>query len=141
MQLVRNPKQFDVIVTDNLFGDVLSDEAAQCTGSIGMLPSASLGDKEERSGKQPVLYEPVHGTAPDIAGKGLANPFACILSFAMCLRYSLSRPDEARLVERAVEQVLNEGLRTGDIMQPGKRLVGTREMGDAVIAALGSLNT
>jgi len=141
MQLVRNPKQFDVIVTDNLFGDVLSDEAAQCTGSIGMLPSASLGAKNERTGKQPGLYEPVHGTAPDIAGKNLANPFACILSFAMCLRYSLGRLDEARLVERAVEQVLNEGLRTGDIMQPGRKLVGTREMGDAVIAALDSLNT
>jgi len=126
MQLVRNPKQFDVIVTDNLFGDVLSDEAAQCTGSIGMLPSASLGAKNE----------PVHGTAPDIAGKGLANPFACILSLAMCLRYSLGRLDEAKLVERAVENVLDQGLRTGDIMQPGKKLVGTREMGEAVIAAL-----
>ncbi|HMI97789.1 MAG TPA: 3-isopropylmalate dehydrogenase [Micropepsaceae bacterium] len=136
MQLVRNPKQFDVIVTDNLFGDVLSDEAAQCTGSIGMLPSASLGAKNEKTGKQPGLYEPVHGTAPDIAGKGLANPFACILSLAMCLRYSLGRLDEAKLVERAVENVLDQGLRTGDIMQPGKKLVGTREMGEAVIAAL-----
>src|SRR5258708_37624863 len=140
MQLVRNPKQYDVIVTDNLFGDVLSDEAAQCTGSIGMLPSASLGAKNERTGKQPGLYEPVHGTAPDIAGKGLANPFACILSLAMCLRYSLGRLDEAKLVERAVEDVLDQGLRTGDIMQPGKKLVGTREMGDAVIAALNALN-
>jgi 3-isopropylmalate dehydrogenase len=140
MQLVRNPKQFDVIVTDNLFGDVLSDEAAQCTGSIGMLPSASLGVKNEKTGKQPGLYEPVHGTAPDIAGKGLANPFACILSLAMCLRYSLGRLDEAKLVERAVENVLDQGLRTGDIMQPGKKLVGTREMGDAVIAALSALN-
>ena len=141
MQLVRNPKQFDVIVTDNLFGDVLSDEAAQCTGSIGMLPSASLGAKDPKTGRQPGLYEPVHGTAPDIAGRGLANPFACILSLAMCLRYSLSRPDEAKLVERAVEKVLNDGLRTGDIMQPGKKLVGTREMGDAVVAALNALNT
>jgi 3-isopropylmalate dehydrogenase len=140
MQLVRNPKQFDVIVTDNLFGDVLSDEAAQCTGSIGMLPSASLGAKNTKTGKQPGLYEPVHGTAPDIAGKGLANPFACILSLAMCLRYSLGCLDEAKLVERAVEDVLDQGLRTGDIMQPGKRLVGTREMGDAVIAALNALN-
>jgi 3-isopropylmalate dehydrogenase len=140
MQLVRNPKQFDVIVTDNLFGDVLSDEAAQCTGSIGMLPSASLGAKDPKTGRQPGLYEPVHGTAPDIAGRGLANPFACILSLAMCLRYSLSRDDEAKLVERAAEKVLNDGLRTGDIMQPGKKLVGTREMGDAVIAALSALN-
>jgi 3-isopropylmalate dehydrogenase len=140
MQLVRNPKQFDVIVTDNLFGDVLSDEAAQCTGSIGMLPSASLGTKDERTGRQPGLYEPVHGTAPDIAGKGLANPLACILSFAMCLRYSLNHPDEAKLVERAVERVLDSGLRTGDIMQPGKQRAGTREMGDAVIAALNELN-
>jgi 3-isopropylmalate dehydrogenase len=140
MQLVRNPKQFDVIVTDNLFGDVLSDEAAQCTGSIGMLPSASLGAKDERTGRQPGLYEPVHGTAPDIAGKGLANPLACILSFAMCLRYSLNRPDEAKLVERAVERVLDSGLRTGDIMQPGKQRASTSEMGDAVIAALNELN-
>ncbi len=140
MQLVRNPKQFDVIVTDNLFGDVLSDEAAQCTGSIGMLPSASLGAKNEKTGRQPGLYEPVHGTAPDIAGKDLANPLACILSLAMCLRYSLNRPDEAKLIERAVENVLNQGLRTGDIMQPGKNRVGTREMGDAVVAALNGLN-
>ena len=140
MQIVRNPKQFDVIVTDNLFGDVLSDEAAQCTGSIGMLPSASLGAKDAKSGRQPGLYEPVHGTAPDIAGKNLANPFACILSLAMCLRYSFERLDDAKLVERAVEKVLNDGLRTGDIMQPGKQLVGTRQMGDAVIAALEALN-
>jgi len=140
MQLVRNPKQFDVIVTDNLFGDVLSDEAAQCTGSIGMLPSASLGAKDARTGRQPGLYEPVHGTAPDIAGKGLANPLACILSFAMCLRYSLNHAEEAKLVERAVERVLDSGLRTGDIMQPGKQRAGTREMGDAVLAALNQLN-
>lgn len=140
MQLVRNPKQFDVIVTDNLFGDILSDEAAQCTGSIGMLPSASLGAKDEKTGRQPGLYEPVHGTAPDIAGKGLANPFACILSLAMCLRYSLNHPDEAKLVEQAVEHVLDSGLRTGDIMQPGKTLAGTRQMGDAVLSALNELN-
>ena len=140
MQLMRRPKQFDVIVTDNLFGDVLSDEAAQATGSIGMLPSASLGKKNERTGSQPGLYEPVHGTAPDIAGQNLANPFACILSLAMCLRYSFGRVDDAKLIERAVEAVLNEGLRTGDIMQPGKKQVGTREMGDAVIAALNALN-
>ena len=139
MQLVRRPKQFDVIVTDNLFGDVLSDEAAQCTGSIGMLPSASLGAKDPATGKQHALYEPIHGSAPDIAGRDRANPFAAILSFAMCLRYSFERGDEARLVERAVERVLDQGLRTGDIMQPGMTEVGTRAMGDAVIAALNAL--
>jgi 3-isopropylmalate dehydrogenase len=136
MQLIRKPKQFDVIVTDNLFGDILSDEAAQMTGSIGMLPSASLGAKDAKSGRQPGLYEPVHGSAPDIAGQGVANPLASILSLAMCLRYSLGRGEEATLVERAVEQVLNAGLRTGDIMQPGKKQVGTKAMGDAVLAAL-----
>ncbi len=140
MQLIRRPKQFDIIVTDNLFGDVLSDAAAQATGSLGMLPSASLGKKNERTGSQPGLYEPVHGTAPDIAGQGLANPIACILSLAMCLRYSFGRVDDAKLVEDAVESVLNDGLRTGDIMQPGKTQVGTREMGDAVIAALNTLS-
>jgi len=139
MQLVRNPKQFDVIVTDNLFGDVLSDEAAQAAGSIGMLPSASLGAKDV-SGRQLALYEPIHGSAPDIAGKGLANPLASILSFAMCLRYSFECADDATLLERAVEDVLNQGLRTGDIMQPGKTKVGTRAMGDAVLAALGRLS-
>src|SRR4051812_10563791 len=123
MQLVRNPKQYDVIVTDNLFGDVLSDEAAQLTGSIGMLPSASLGARI--NGKQAALYEPIHGSAPDIAGKGLANPIASILSFAMCLRYSFGRTDDAELLEKAVEQVLAEGYRTGDIMQPGMNKVGT----------------
>jgi 3-isopropylmalate dehydrogenase len=140
MQLMRRPKQFDVIVTDNLFGDVLSDEAAQATGSLGMLPSASLGAKRAKTGRQPGLYEPVHGTAPDIAGRGLANPIACILSFAMCLRYSFERGDDAKLVERAVEKVLNDGLRTGDIMQPGKKQVGTRDMGDSIIAALDALS-
>jgi 3-isopropylmalate dehydrogenase len=140
MQLMRRPKQFDVIVTDNLFGDVLSDEAAQATGSLGMLPSASLGKKDERTGRQPGLYEPVHGTAPDISGQGLANPIACILSLAMCLRYSFGRGDDAKMVERAVESVLNDGLRTGDIMQTGKKQVGTREMGDAIIAALDRMN-
>jgi 3-isopropylmalate dehydrogenase len=140
MQLIRQPKQFDVIVTDNLFGDILSDEAAQMTGSIGMLPSASLGAKNETTGRQPGLYEPVHGSAPDIAGKGLANPFACLLSFAMCLRYSFGRGDEAKLIERAVEAVLDEGLRTGDIMQPGKKMVGTRDMGDAVLTALNGMD-
>jgi 3-isopropylmalate dehydrogenase len=138
MQLVRNPKQFDVVVTDNLFGDVLSDEAAQLTGSIGMLPSASLGAKNA-AGNQPGLYEPVHGSAPDIAGKGLANPIACILSLAMCLRYSFGRVDDATLLDRAVDQVLSEGWRTGDIMQPGMKKAGTREMADAILKALDAL--
>jgi 3-isopropylmalate dehydrogenase len=136
MQLIRKPKQFDVIVTDNLFGDILSDEAAQMTGSIGMLPSASLGAKDAKTGRQPGLYEPVHGSAPDIAGQGVANPLACILSLAMALRYSLGRGEEATLIERAVGSVLNSGLRTGDIMQPGKKQAGTRAMGDAVLEAL-----
>jgi 3-isopropylmalate dehydrogenase len=138
MQLVRNPKQFDVVVTDNLFGDILSDEAAQLTGSIGMLPSASLGAKNA-AGNQPGLYEPVHGSAPDIAGKGLANPIACILSLAMCLRYSFGRVEDATLLDRAVDQVLRVGWRTGDIMQPGMKKVGTREMADAILRALDKL--
>ena len=138
MQLVRNPKQYDVVVTDNLFGDILSDEAAQLTGSIGMLPSASLGAKNA-AGNQPGLYEPVHGSAPDIAGKGLANPIACILSLAMCLRYSFGRVEDATLLERAVDQVLSDGWRTGDIMQPGMKKAGTREMADAILKALDKL--
>jgi 3-isopropylmalate dehydrogenase len=138
MQLVRNPKQYDVIVTDNLFGDVLSDEAAQLTGSIGMLPSASLGAKDAK-GRQAALYEPIHGSAPDIAGKGLANPIACILSLAMCLRYSFGRGEDATLLERAVERVLAEGYRTADIMQPGMTKVGTTEMTNAVLKALDKL--
>ncbi len=138
MQLVRNPKQFDVIVTDNLFGDILSDEAAQLTGSIGMLPSASLGARD-KSGKQRALYEPIHGSAPDIAGQDKANPIAAILSFAMCLRYSFAMKNEADLVERAVSAVLDQGIRTGDIMQPGKRQVGTKAMGAAVLEALDTL--
>jgi 3-isopropylmalate dehydrogenase len=139
MQLVRKPKQFDVIVTDNLFGDVLSDEAAQLTGSIGMLPSASLGAKDAKTGRQPALYEPIHGSAPDIAGKGLANPIACILSLAMCLRYSLGRGEDANLLEQAVERVLAEGCRTADIMQPGMTSVGTSQMADATLKALDKL--
>jgi 3-isopropylmalate dehydrogenase len=138
MQLVRNPKQFDVIVTDNLFGDILSDEAAQLTGSIGMLPSASLGARDA-SGKQRALYEPIHGSAPDIAGQDKANPIAAILSFAMCLRYSFAMKKEADLVERAVSAVLDQGIRTGDIMQPGMRLVGTKDMGSAILAALDAI--
>jgi 3-isopropylmalate dehydrogenase len=139
MQLVRNPKQFDVIVTDNLFGDVLSDEAAQLTGSLGMLPSASLGAKAA-NGKQHALYEPIHGSAPDIAGQGVANPIACILSFAMCLRYSFGRIEDATLLEKAVDRVLAEGYRTPDIMQAGKTKVGTTAMTDAVLKALDRLN-
>ena len=139
MQLVRNPKQYDVIVTDNLFGDVLSDEAAQLTGSIGMLPSASLG-AQDASGRQPALYEPIHGSAPDIAGKGLANPIASILSFAMCLRYSFGRGDDAKLLEKAVERVLADGYRTADIMQDGMTKVGTSEMTSAILKALDTLN-
>lgn len=138
MQLVRNPKQYDVIVTDNLFGDVLSDEAAQLTGSIGMLPSASLGAKDA-NGRQPALYEPIHGSAPDIAGKGIANPIACILSFAMALRYSFGRGDDAKLLEKAVERVLADGYRTADIMQDGKTKLGTTEMTNAILKALDKL--
>ncbi len=134
MQLVRNPKQFDVIVTDNLFGDLLSDVAAMLTGSLGMLPSASLGAPDAKTGTRKALYEPVHGSAPDIAGKGLANPIAMIASFAMCLRYSFGMIAEADRLEAAIAAVLDEGLRTGDIMSPGKQEVGTGAMGDAVIA-------
>ncbi|MEI9995359.1 MAG: 3-isopropylmalate dehydrogenase [Rhizomicrobium sp.] len=138
MQLVRGPKQFDVIVTDNLFGDILSDEAAQLTGSLGMLPSASLGAKGA-DGRQHALYEPIHGSAPDIAGKGVANPIACILSFAMCLRYSLGRGEDAALLEKAVERTLAEGYRTPDIMQTGMNKVGTSEMTGAILKALDKL--
>jgi 3-isopropylmalate dehydrogenase len=130
MQLVRAPKQFDVIVTGNMFGDILSDEASMLTGSIGMLPSASLDER----GKG--LYEPIHGSAPDIAGKGLANPLATMLSAAMMLRYSLGRPAEADRVQNAVRKVLGQGLRTADIYTDGCRKVGTQAMGDAVVAAL-----
>ena len=118
MQLVRQPKQFDVIVTSNLFGDLLSDCAAMLTGSLGMLPSASLG-APDATGRRKALYEPVHGSAPDIAGKGVANPLACMLSFAMMLRYSFDMPDEADLVEDAVRGTLAAGIRTADIAQPG----------------------
>jgi 3-isopropylmalate dehydrogenase len=135
MQLVRNPKQFGVMVTSNLFGDILSDAAAMLTGSLGMLPSASLG-AADASGKRLALYEPVHGSAPDIAGKNLANPLAAILSFAMCLRYSFDLGREADLLESAVEGVLARGLRTADIMQPGGIETTTSGMGDAVLAEL-----
>ena len=131
MQLLRDPKQFDVIVTGNMFGDILSDEASMLTGSIGMLPSASL----DESGKG--LYEPIHGSAPDIAGKDIANPLATILSAAMMLRYSLGENAAAAQVEQAVTKVLGQGLRTADLYEPGTTRVGTREMGAAVVAALG----
>ncbi|MCA3187518.1 MAG: 3-isopropylmalate dehydrogenase, partial [Cupriavidus sp.] len=130
MQLVKAPKSFDVIVTGNMFGDILSDEAAMLTGSIGMLPSASL-DANNKG-----LYEPSHGSAPDIAGKGVANPLATILSAAMMLRYSLNRAEQADRIENAVKKVLAQGYRTGDILTPGCKQVGTKEMGDAVLAAL-----
>jgi 3-isopropylmalate dehydrogenase len=133
MQLVRNPKQFDVIVTDNLFGDMLSDEAAMLTGSIGMLPSASLGAPDAKTGKRKALYEPVHGSAPDIAGKGLANPIAAIASYGMALRYSYGLTKEADLVDKAIAGALSRGLRTADIMQPNMRKVGTSEMGKAIL--------
>jgi 3-isopropylmalate dehydrogenase len=136
MQLCRWPKQFDVIVTDNLFGDVLSDMAAMLTGSLGMLPSASLG-LPMANGRPKALYEPVHGSAPDIAGQGKANPIACILSFAMALRYSFGMGEDATRVEKAVEKVLADGVRTADLMGPeGGTPVSTTQMGDAIIAAL-----
>jgi 3-isopropylmalate dehydrogenase len=136
MQLTRWPKQFDVIVTDNLFGDLLSDLAAMLTGSLGMLPSASLG-APMANGRPRAMYEPVHGSAPDIAGQGKANPIACILSFAMALRYSFDLGDEAARIEKAVEKVLADGLRTADLLGPeGGTPVGTVAMGDAIIAAL-----
>ncbi len=135
MQLLRNPKQFDVIVTDNLFGDMLSDQASMLTGSLGLLPSASLGAKN-KDGKIRAMYEPIHGSAPDIAGQGLANPIATILSFAMALRYSLDLDKEADALEKAVQSVLDEGLRTKDILSKGMKQVSTSEMGDAIISKL-----
>jgi 3-isopropylmalate dehydrogenase len=135
MQLVRNPKQFDVIVTGNLFGDILSDCAAMLTGSLGMLPSASLGTPDT-SGRRKALYEPVHGSAPDIAGRDVANPLACILSFAMMLRYSFDMAAEAELVEDAVRRALAAGVRTSDIAQPNTARVSTRVMGDTVLHEL-----
>ncbi len=138
MQLVRNPGQFDVIVTDNLFGDILSDEAAMLTGSLGMLPSASLG-AADANGSRRALYEPVHGSAPDIAGKGIANPLAVLLSFGMCLRYSFDLKAEADLLDRAVNGVLDGGLRTADIMQQGKARISTGVMGEAIIREMDKL--
>ena len=135
MQLLRNPKQFDVIVTDNLFGDMLSDQASMLTGSLGLLPSASLGAKN-KEGKVRAMYEPIHGSAPDIAGKSIANPIASILSFAMALRYSLDLDNEADALEKAVQQVLNDGLRTKDILSDGTKEASTSAMGDALISKL-----
>ncbi len=135
MQLLRNPKQFDVIVTDNLFGDMLSDQASMLTGSLGLLPSASLGAKD-KDGQMRAMYEPIHGSAPDIAGKGIANPIATILSFAMALRYSLDLDKEANVLEKAVQDVLDDGLRTKDIISKGKKEVSTSQMGDAIISKL-----
>src|SRR5688572_16655294 len=135
MQLVRNPKQFDVIVTDNLFGDILSDAAAMLTGSLGMLPSASLGAPDARGGRK-ALYEPVHGSAPDIAGKGIANPIAMLASFAMALRYSFNLTAPADKLEAAIAGVLADGLRTGDIAQDNMKTVGTAEMGAAILRKL-----
>ncbi|MCX8999525.1 3-isopropylmalate dehydrogenase [Rhizobiaceae bacterium BDR2-2] len=140
MQLVRAPKQFDVIVTDNLFGDLLSDVAAMLTGSLGMLPSASLGAPDPKTGKRKALYEPVHGSAPDIAGEGIANPIAMIASFAMCLRYSFELIGDADNLEKAIANVLEKGIRTADIMAPGCRKVGTAEMGDAILAEFRALS-
>ena len=135
MQLLRNPKQFDVILADNLFGDMLSDEAAMLTGSLGLLPSASLGAKD-KNGKIRSLFEPCHGSAPDIAGKNISNPIATILSFSMALRYSLDMDKEADALDNAVQQVLDDGLRTKDIVSKGTKEVTTSQMGDAIISKL-----
>lgn len=136
MQLVRNPKQFDVIVCDNLFGDMLSDEAAMLAGSLGMLPSASLGAPDAKTGLPKALYEPIHGSAPDIAGQGVANPIAEIGSFGMALRYSCNLVKEADLIEKAIANTLAQGYRTADIMQPNMRKVSTSEMGQAIVKEL-----
>ena len=138
MQLVRNPKQFDVIVTSNIFGDLLSDLASMCTGSLGMLPSATLG-APDISGRRRALYEPIHGSAPDIAGKGIANPMGQMLSFAMLLRYSFDLEEDAALIERACTNVLASGLRTADVMGPGTAKVGTSVMGESVVRELDKL--
>jgi 3-isopropylmalate dehydrogenase len=135
MQIVREPTQFDVMVTGNIFGDILSDCAAMASGSLGMLPSASLGPVD-RFGRRKALYEPVHGSAPDIAGKGIANPLGSILSVAMMLRMTLQRPDDADLLEQAVDATLAGGARTADIAEPGAAKLSTEQMGDAVLAAL-----
>jgi len=139
MQLVRWPKQFDVIVTDNLFGDMLSDVASMLTGSLGMLPSASLGETDPKTGKRKAMYEPVHGSAPDIAGKAMANPIAMITSFGMALRYSFGMEREADLIDRAIAATLAKGLRTADIKSGGAKVVSTSEMGSAILAEIAAL--
>jgi len=139
MQLVRNPKQFDVIVCDNLFGDMLSDVAAMLTGSLGMLASASLGEPDAKTRKRKALYEPVHGSAPDIAGKGAANPIAMIASFGMALRYSFDMDKQADMIDKAIAAALDKGLRTADIKSANSKVVGTTEMGDAILAELDRL--
>jgi len=138
MHLIRRPADFDVVVSGNLFGDILTDEASMLAGSMGMLPSASLGQEQNRHGHPLGLYEPIHGSAPDIAGQGIANPLAAILSGAMLLRHSLGLAQEAAAVERAVEQVLEEGVRTPDIAHTGSETVSTQVMGDLVVQALAS---
>jgi 3-isopropylmalate dehydrogenase len=140
MQLVKNPKQFDVIVCDNLFGDMLSDIAAMLTGSLGMLASASLGETDPKTKKRKALYEPVHGSAPDIAGKGLANPIAMISSFGMALRYSFDMGAEADMIEKAIASTLDKGLRTADIKSEGTTVVSTAQMGDAILAELEAMS-
>jgi 3-isopropylmalate dehydrogenase len=140
MQIVREPSQFDVMVTGNMFGDILSDCAAVASGSLGMLPSASLGSVD-RYGRRKALYEPVHGSAPDIAGKGIANPLGSILSVAMMLRLTLDRRHDADLLEKAVDTALSGGARTADIAEPGASRLSTREMGDAVLNALETIST
>ncbi|MCX7320731.1 MAG: 3-isopropylmalate dehydrogenase [Hyphomicrobiales bacterium] len=140
MNLVKWPKQFDVIVTDNLFGDMLSDIAAMLTGSLGMLPSASLGEVDSKTGKRKAMYEPVHGSAPDIAGQGKANPLAMIASFGMALRYSLDRGDLADKVDQAIAAVLAKGLRTADLTSDGATIISTAQMGEAVLAELQALH-
>ena len=138
MQLVRKPKQFDLIVADNLFGDILSDEAAMLTGSMGMLPSASLGAVNTNTNKRNAMYEPVHGSAPDISGQGIANPIAEIASFAMALRYSFNLTDEAKMIEDSISAALDQGIRTPDIMQDGMKKVGTSQITDAIISEMNS---
>jgi 3-isopropylmalate dehydrogenase len=140
MQLVRWPKQFDVIVTDNLFGDMLSDVAAMLTGSLGMLPSASLGELDPKTKRRKAMYEPVHGSAPDIAGKGMANPIAMLASFAMAMRYSFNMGEAADQLEAAIAAALDKGLRTADIKSEGCKIVSTAEMGEAIVGELEKLS-
>ena len=141
MQLVRNPRQFDVIVTGNLFGDLLSDLASMLTGSLGMLPSATLGNPDPATGRRYALYEPIHGSAPDIAGKGIANPLGQLLSFAMLLRYSFAMDEDATLIEKAATNVLAAGIRTADVMAQGATQASTSVMGDSILHELDRLGS